>query len=165
MRSKVASYWRGRVLDVFDGRRWWTSSNSTDLVRSRFSPQVWHNQESFGLNNRLRYTQTFFIQQDAPESVFTGYRGVRVIAEAGSLQGQGVKAGDSYQALSAHPRHGIERLRRSEAGWVGSRYLSLPRGGERLRELARQITQEADSDFAKLERIMSYLAVQGKFDP
>lgn len=67
--------------------------------------------------------------------------------------------------LSAHPRHSIERLRRSQAGWVGSRYVALPSDSGRLRELARQITQGADSDFGKLERIMSYLALQGKFDP
>jgi hypothetical protein len=75
VRSKVASYWRDRVLDIFDGRHWRDSSASPDLARSRYSPQVWLNQESFGLNNRLRYTQTFFIQQDAPGAVFTGYRG------------------------------------------------------------------------------------------
>jgi transglutaminase-like putative cysteine protease len=97
--------------------------------------------------------------------VFTGYREVRVIAEAGSLDGPGVKEGDSYQVLSAHPRHSIERLHRSRAGWVGSRYLALPGGPERLRELARQINRGADSDFTKLERIMGYLALQGKFDP
>jgi hypothetical protein len=165
VRSKVASYWRGRALDIFDGRHWRASSASPDLARSRYSPQVWLNQESFGLNNRLRYTQTFFIQQDAPDAVFTGYRGVRVIAEEGSLQGPGVREGDSYQVISAHPKHSIERLRRSRAGWVGSRYLALPGGSGRLQELARRITQGADGDFAKLERIMGYLASQGKFDP
>jgi hypothetical protein len=41
----------------------------------------------------------------------------------------------------------------------------LPGGSEGLRELARRITQGASSDFAKLERIMSYLALQRKFDP
>jgi hypothetical protein len=165
MRSKVASYWRGRALDIYDGRHWRASSASPDLARSRYSPQVWLNQESFGLNNRLRYTQTFFIQQDAPGAVFTGYRGVRVIAEEGSLQGVGVKEGDSYQVISAHPGHSVERLRRSRAGWAGSRYLALPGGSGGLRELARRITQGASSDFAKLERIMGYLATEGKFDP
>jgi hypothetical protein len=103
VRSKVASYWRGRTLDVFHGRHWCNSSNSTDLERSRYSSQVWHNQESFGLNNRLRYTQTFFIQQDVSDAVFTGYRGVRVIAEAGSLQGPRVKAGTPTRCFRPTP--------------------------------------------------------------
>jgi transglutaminase-like putative cysteine protease len=164
VRSKVASYWKGRTLDTFDGRYWRDSNTLSDIARSRSSPQLLVNQESFGLDNRLRYAQTFFIQQDAPDSLFTGYRGVRIVSEEGSLLGPGVRAGDSYRVLSAHPRHSLEGLRRSQAGWVGSRYVVLPPESERLRALAQEITQGATSDFSKVERIMGYLALRGNYD-
>jgi transglutaminase-like putative cysteine protease len=122
------------------------------------------NQESRGLDNRLRYSQTFFIQQDAADSIFTGYRGVRIIAEEGSLRGIGVRAGDSYRVLSAHPRHTLPGLRLSRAGWLGGKYLSLPPNAGRLRELARQITEGSTSDFARMERIMGYLSLQDNYD-
>ena len=103
VRSKVANYWRGRTLNVFDGRHWRNSSNSTDLERSRYSSQVWHNQESFGLNNRLRYTQTLFYPAGRIRRCVHGYRGVRFIAEAGSLQGPGVKAGTPTRCFRPTP--------------------------------------------------------------
>jgi len=164
VRSKVASYWKGRTLDTFDGQYWRTSGPPTDLAPSVNAPGMLINQESRGLDNRLRYSQTFFIQQDVADAIFTGYRGVRIIAEEGSLPGAGVRAGDSYRVLSAHPRHTLEGLRLSQAGWLGSKYLSLPPNSGRLRQLARQITEGSTSDFARMERIMGYLASQDNYD-
>ena len=164
VRSKVASYWKGRTMDTFDGRYWHTSDAPTDLARARNNPGLLFNQESQGLDNRLRYGQIFFIQQDVADAVFTGYRGVRILAEEGSLKGVGVRAGDSYRVLSAHPRHSLEGLREGRAGWLGTKYLELPPGSARLSELARQITQGTTSDFAKVERIMGHLALQGNYD-
>jgi transglutaminase-like putative cysteine protease len=164
VRSKVASYWKGRTLDTFDGRYWRDSNTPSDIARSRSSAHLLVNQESFGLDNRLRYAQTFFIQQDAPNSLFTGYRGIRIVSEEGSPLGAGVHAGDSYRVLSAHPRHSVESLRRSQVGWVGSRYLALPPESGRLRALVGEITQGATSDFAKVEHIMGYLALHGNYD-
>ena len=164
VRSKVASYWKGRTMDTFDGRYWHTSDALTDLARSRNNPGLLINLESRGLDNRLRYGQIFFIQQDVPDAVFTGYRGVRILAEEGSLQGVGVRAGDSYRVLSAHPRHSLEGLREGRAGWLGAKYLELPPGSARLSELARLITQGTTNDFANVERIMGHLALQGNYD-
>ena len=141
VRSKVASYWRGRTLDAFDGRHWRTATTPDALTRSRYSPRVWHDQESWGLDNRLRYSQTFFIQKDQADTVFTGYRGVRIIAEEGSLQGPGVQSGDSYRVLSARPGYSVEELRQGQAGWAGFRYMALPPDSEHLRQLANQVTQ------------------------
>ncbi|MCH8193599.1 MAG: MFS transporter, partial [Planctomycetes bacterium] len=134
VRSKVASYWRGRTLAVFDGRYWRTGNAPEALTRSRFSPQVWYDQESFGLDNRLGYSQTFFIQRDQPDVVFTGYRGVRFIAEEGSLLGAGVRAGDIIVELAGKKieniydyTHAIEALK------IGQKTkIVVQRGRERI---------------------------------
>ena len=169
VRSKVASYWRGSTMDTYDGRYWRESSNSHNLTLSHDSSQLWYNRDAFGLNNRLRYGQTFFIQKDRPGAVYTGYRGLRVIAEEGSLQnaGQatGVRAGDSYRVLSAHPLHTPDGLRESRAEHASPLYLVLPPNSARLRELARRIAEGAEGDFAKVERILVYLDRQQTFDP
>ena len=169
VRSKVASYWRGSTMDAYDGRHWRESSQTHNLTLSNGTARLWYNRESFGLDNRLRYGQTFFIQKDRPGTVFTGYRGVRVIAEEGSLaedgEGTGVRAGDSYRVLSAHPLHYPEGLRESRAEHANPRYLALPPKSARLQELARRITESAESDFAEVERILVYLDRQQTFDP
>ena len=169
VRSKVASYWRGSTMDAYDGRYWRESSQTHDLTLSSGAARLWYNRESFGLDNRLRYGQTFFVQKDRPGEVFTGYRGVRVIAEEGSLEepgeATGVRAGDSYRVLSAHPLHYPDGLRESRAEHTSPRYLVLPRESARLRELARRITEGAESDFAEVERILVYLDRQQTFDP
>jgi protein-glutamine gamma-glutamyltransferase len=164
VRSEVASYWKGRTLDTFDGRYWRASSAPADFAPSRSSAQILVNQESQGLDNRLRYAQTIFVRRDAPHSLYTGYRGVRIIADEGSLQDQGLRAGDSYRVLSAHPRLSVDGLRQIRTGRPGNRYLTLPPDSEPLQALAREITRDAVGDFARLERIMGYLAVWGSFD-
>ena len=173
VRSKVASYWRGSTMDVYDGRYWRESSQTHNLTLYSGASWLWHNRESFGLDNRLRYGQTFFIQKDRPGEVFTGYRGVRVIAEEGSLRATGeetgevtgVRAGDSYRVLSAHPLHTPDGLRESRARHASPRYLDLPPESDRLRELARRITQDAENDFAEVEHILVYLDRQQTFNP
>jgi hypothetical protein len=89
VRSKVASYWRGRVLDIFDGRHWRDSSAPPDLARSRYSPQVWLNQESFGLNNRLRYTQTFLSSKMHPALYLPGTGGCASLLKKALCKEQG----------------------------------------------------------------------------
>ena len=169
VRSKVASYWRGSTMDAYDGRYWRESSQTHNLTLSSGRSRLWYNRESFGLNNRLRYGQTFFIQKDQPRAVFSGYRGLRVIADEDSLvetgEGTGVRAGDSYRVLSVHPLHTPVGLRESRAEHASPRYLVLPPDSARLRELVRRITEGAENDFAEVEGILVYLDRQQTFDP
>ena len=173
VRSQVASYWRGSTMDDYDGRYWRESSQTHNLTLSSGGSLFWDNRESFGLDNSLRYGQTFFIQRDRPGAVYTGYRGVRVIAEEGSLartgevtgKGTGVRAGDSYRVLSAHPLQTPDGLRESRARHPGSRYVVLSPDSARLLELSRRITQGAENDFAKVEHILAYLDSRQTFDP
>ena len=51
VRSKVASYWRGSTMDAYDGRYWRESSQTHDLTLASDGSRLWHNLESFGLDN------------------------------------------------------------------------------------------------------------------
>ncbi len=166
VRSKVSSYWHGRALEYFDDGVWQTDRASTYLTPSTQTVGLWYNRDSLGLDNRILYYQTFYVQQDHPDAVFMGYRPLSVSAEDGSLDELGVLQGNSYRVLSAYPRHNPRRLRR-DSTWVASPHLvSLPPDSERtLRLLAQQITLGAGSDFVAMERIVGYLAREGSFNP
>ena len=164
VRSKVASYWRGQTLENFDGQYWRSDSNPEFVIRSAGGPTVLYNRESRGLDNRIWYHQTYYVQVDHPESVFMGYRGLRIVANEGDLRGLGVKRGDSYRVLSAHPQYSPEKLRLDVSSGSRPRLTDVPRGTGRLRSLARRITAGASSDFEKAERIVSYLAQRTNFD-
>jgi hypothetical protein len=187
VRSKVISYWRGRTLDTFNGRHWRTGGTGSELVPSDQQPGVWFAPESFRLDNQLRYSQTFFIQQDVPDALFLGYRGLRVTGPETALGGaglrpsveavpgippgqsnpraEGLRQGDAYRVVSAYPSFDPEELALDQAAGVERRFTALPAGSERLRELARQITQGADTDFTKAERLAGYLAQRGELRP
>lgn len=164
VRSKVASYWRGQTLETFDGQFWQSDLVPEYLKRSADGPTVLYSRESFGRDNRIWYHQTFYIQEDHSKSLFQGYRGLRIVANEGGLEGLGVKRGESYRVVSALPRYTPERLRRDYKGSSSPRFTEVPPGTGRLRSLARRITEGADGDFEKAERITSYLAQEANFD-
>lgn len=176
VRSRIISYWRGQALESFDGRYWQAGSAAQALVPSQEQPGVWFDPASLRLNSHLRYNQTFFIQQDAPGALFLGYRGLRVSAPELALGGngpvsaaEGLRQGDAYRVVSAHPDFDPEKLALDRAGGPATnnkpRFTQLPAGSERLRELARQVTQGAEGDFAKAERLAGYLAQRGTLRP
>ncbi|MCI0857142.1 MAG: hypothetical protein J4N81_00275 [Chloroflexi bacterium] len=166
VRSKVASYWRGQTLERFDGQNWTSSRTPQFVVRTRDGPTVLLiNRENFGRRNRVRYYQTFFVQEDHPTSVFMGYQGLRIWADKEALKERGVSRGDSYRVLSAHPRYTPERLRNDAARNIDPRLTHLPLGSTRIKNLSRKITEGATSDFERAERIVNFLTQEGKFDP
>lgn len=166
VRTKVTSYWLGRTLENFDGRSWDAQNQSKTLVQSSNREGVWFVQDNLNREFRSLYQQTFYVRQDSPDAIYTGYRALSVSAVAGSLDGTGVTRGSSYRVLSAYPAHSAERLRQ-DSTWVGNHHLILtPLGSQRaLSMLSGQITDGAISDFEKVERIVSYLRQERTFIP
>ena len=166
VRTKVTSYWLGRTLENFDGRSWDAQNQSKTLVQSSNREGVWFVRDNLNREFRSLYQQTFYVRQDSPDAIYTGYRALSVSAVAGSLDGTGATRGSSYRVLSAYPAHSAERLRQ-DSTWVGSHLLILtPLGSQRaLSLLSGQITDGAISDFEKIERIVSYLRQEGNFIP
>ena len=162
VRSKVSSYWRGQTRTRFDGDRW-LPAEAWPLVPIESLEGVWYNRESANLNNSIRYHQTFFIRQDHPQSLFMGYRGFKVTG--GAISGPGVRAGDSYQVVSAQPRDNTQRLNQDRAMVLDPEYISLPPGLDAdLHKIALQLGQGTETDFQRLERIVGYVAGSAQYD-
>ena len=166
VRTKVTSYWLGRTLEIFDGRSWHAQDQPKHLVQSSNRDGVWFVQDNLNREFRALYQQTFYLRQDSPKAIYTGYRAMSVSAVAGSLDGTGAIKGSSYRVLSAYPAHSAERLRQ-DSTWVSNRYLILtPPGSQRaLSLMSSQITSGADNDFERVERILNYLRQNGSFNP
>ena len=166
VRTKVTSYWLGRTLDSFDGRSWDTFKQPKHLVQASNQDGVWFVQDNLNREFRALYQQTFYLQQDSPNAIYTGYRAMSVSTISGSVDGTGASRDSSYRVLSAYPVHNVESLR-GDSTWVGSRQLVATPPGSRidLFRLASQITHGADSDFERVERIVGYARQNGDFVP
>ena len=166
VRSKVASYWRGRTLSFFDGQRWLPETGSGPWVPLENQGGSFFNRESRNLDNSVRYHQDFFIRQDHPNSVSMGYRGLKLAAGGGGLIGSSVHQGDSYRVVSAQPRDNPQRLRNDHTVVTDLRFLLLPAEmSGRLKGMTMRITQGSGTDFQRLERIVAYLVRETGYEP
>ena len=166
VRTKVTSYWRGRTLEHFLGETWRTDISPKYLVPSTTKPGEWYDRDNLNRGSGPLYQQTFYVQGEDLDAIITGYRSLNIKTLDGSLNRAGVERGTTYQVLSAYPEHDANGLRR-DSTWVAGRHLvSIPTtfGGELLL-LAGRIIDGAASDFEKIERIVSYLRQEGKFNP
>ena len=129
----------------------------------------WYNRESANLDNSIRYHQTFFVRLDHPQSIFMGYRGLKVIDSSdssNSIDGMGVRGGDSYQVVSAQPRDDPQRLNQDYTTPISPEYMRLsPELDGDLRKIAGKLSQGAATDFQRLERIVGYIAANTRYDP
>ena len=166
VRTKVAGYWLGRTLEHYDGRSWNVQNQSKPLVQSSNQDGVWFVQDNLNREFRALYQLTFYVRQDSPDAIYTGYRAMSVSALGGSVDGTGATRNSSYRVLSAYPAHSAERLGQ-DSTWVGSRHLILTPSDSRkaLSLLSSQITDGAISDFEKVERIVGYLRQKRDFIP
>ena len=85
VRSSVASYWRGRTLEHFDGESWSAGSTSNDWVPSENREGVWFNKANLNRRSQALYQQTFYIRQDDLDSIYTEYSVLRISALDGSV--------------------------------------------------------------------------------
>ncbi len=162
VRTKIASYWRGRTLHRFDGQSWDADSALTNLAPSRIRDGIWINRANINRSNRALYQQTFYIREGDPDATFTGYNSLSVEDLSGSLDGVGVESGATYRVLSAYPSHNPQRLRRDSTWAADRRFLETPPGFAKwLFPLAEQITDGAVNDFEKVERIVGFLRRDG----
>lgn len=154
VRSPVVSYWRGQVFETFDGTRWSPGHNRGPSRGAAYRAE-----------DQLRYTQTFFINQDSPESTFMGYHGVDVRSPEDAVYRRSLGKGTSYQVVSVDPQLVPEALRhdRTPRG-LDAQYYMVPASAHRLYGLAGRIVAGAETDFDRVVRIVDYLRRNGEYD-
>ena len=154
VRSPVASYWRGRVFDAFDGRTWTPDETSVLGISGR---------RSF-VTNAVRYTQTFFTPQAQPEEVYMGYQGLEVISPEGPRSRKPFGNGFSYRVVSAQPDLNPEKLRLDRPGLADASYRRVPSSMDWLEGLARRVTDGSRDSFGKAVDIVEHLRHEGRYD-
>jgi len=158
VRSNVASYWRGLVMEDFQDNRWFVNDLNNKMIESENYKGTWFNQENDFSSANLNYRQTFFLRGDDELPMVTGYRALQVVANDKQTDDALLASGASYRVISAVPRHTPDRLRSDTSEGLAPELTVLPQGMEQgLSDLADRIVAGASSDFEKLGRIISHL--------
>lgn len=173
VRSPLASYWRGLILDEYDGRGWKPSKESSHFVINRWGRLRFEDappwSESVG-----NYVQTFFPRVTQPDAVFTGYSAAHTIIAtrpSGFGMGQKVRSGledlrsvESYRVVSAVPALTPSLLRGDFADRSYLFGLSGPRVPARVRQLAEAIVADAPTDYDRAARLERFLLTNYTYD-
>lgn len=163
-------YWRGRVYDYFAKDQWYT----TGTTRQEYSPQnpapaIEQNAGGTPAHFIFNAGESRFALLYAPQQLVWASRGGSFLAApAGEKKdvfswsaSPTLLPGETYQVDSVLSNPNIEQLR--EAGteypaWVTETYLQLPADfSARIRELAEEITAEAETPYDKAGAITRYL--------
>ncbi len=158
VRSSVASYWRGLVLEDFDGERWSVKNLNNKMIESPSNKGTWYNLENNFSNASVNYRQTFFLRGADELPMVTGYRSLFVMVNDEQTDKALLASGASYRVISSVPKHTPDQLRLDTSVGLAPELTFIPGAMEqRLTELAQNIVAGSSSDFEKLGRIISYL--------
>jgi transglutaminase-like putative cysteine protease len=163
-------YWRGRVYDYFAKDQWYT----TGTTRQEYSPQnpvPGIEQNAGGTLSRFIFNagESRFALLYAPQQLVWASRGGSYLAApAGEKKdvfswsaSPTLLPGETYQVDSVLSNPNIEQLRQAGTeypAWVTETYLQLPAEfSPRIRELAEEITAEAETPYDKAGAITRYL--------
>ena len=173
VRSPLASYWRGQILDVYDGKGWSSSVGAIQVVEDRVG-RLWFADAPTRTGGDATYVQSFFLKVSQPDALFTGYSPGRLvlpdIAEAEDLKAglndsvQLLRQAGSYRTVSTVPQLTPEALRRD---WVDRSYLrglDLPDVPLRVHALAMSIVAGAASDYDQAVRLERFLLNNYDYD-
>ena len=173
VRSPLASFWRGQVLEEYDGRGWKRSDSVSQievdrLGRLRFSDTV---PAGLGLG---RYVQTFSPQVTQADAVFTGYSpGYVALLNAPGALGFSTGVPQSIEQLREATRYSVTsavpNLKPDQLvfDFVDSAYAETQEPvvvPQRVEDLANEIVAGSTSDFQKAARLEQYLLVNFRYD-
>ncbi len=173
VRSPLASYWRGIVLEEYDGKGWTVSDGALNFVADNEGRLIFGDAPARNATTR-NYVQSFFLQVPQPDAAFTGYSPGRVLlddpANEGDLYDRAFDNLDrlytatSYRVVSAVPTLRPEALRRDS---VDPDYLDAfdtPDTSDRVSLLVRQIVDGASSQYDMAVRLERFLLNNFKYD-
>jgi len=168
VRSSAPAMLRGMIFDHYDGVTW--SQPSEDPVPLDGTPPYFYPVEQRSLGPRAEVSQTFYIEAEQPNAIFSAaypdrifYEGgVAVDALGGLRTGGTLSEGTVYSVVASRGAATPEQLRKlgaPEAPETLSRYLEVPSSvPKRVRSLARRITASAGTTYDKVKAIEDYMA-------
>lgn len=174
VRSPAWSYWRSHAFDMYDGRRWSQSRQQSTDIPFRGNT-TYHLQDAPAGSEP--FVQTFFIQQEMPNLIFTGgipidlyvaANGITVDYTGGIRVGSVLEKGMIYSVVSTPQDFPAEALRATSTGYpaeITELYLQLPSTvTERTRALAVEISGDAPTQYDKVIAIRNYLMETYPYD-
>ncbi|GAB4509008.1 MAG: hypothetical protein OHK0046_03170 [Anaerolineae bacterium] len=171
--SPVWSYWRGYAYDTYDGRGWRQSRTVLDTIDPRWRANFVLDEDYDGPT----FTQSFYIQQDMPNVLWTGGEPIEVFFPSEEIAldvtdgiriGQKLDKGMIYSVVSKPVN--IDPVRLQSAGTaypdeITAVYLQLPETiTERTRALAQDITAGLQTPYDKVIAIRDHLLTTYPYD-
>lgn len=168
VRASAPAMWKGIIFNEYDGVGWNAEEND-DAVPLEGSPPYFYPTEFRSLGPRATVSQTFYVETEQPSVLFAAgqpdtiwYDGTVSLDELGGLRLPAtLTEGVVYSIVSSRGAASEQELRSipHEVPEHMERYLELPDTvTERTRELAKQITKDATTDYDRVKAIESWLA-------
>lgn len=175
VRSSDAAMYRGIIFDKYDGVAW--EGDQGDPVQfSDEEPPYGYPLEHRSLGPRAIGTQTFYIEREQPNVVFSGGQpdsvwiegSVSIDANGGLRTGSTLAPETVYSVVSSRGSASPDELRalpEEEAPDTYDKYLQVPSSvPARVGELAERLTRNAPTRYDKVKAIEEWLAQNFLYD-
>lgn len=179
VRSPAWSYWRSHAFDVYDGRSWSQADidQRTITRRRRRDIGFFVKPPSYGYSLRGTFVQSYYIVSPLPNIVLTAGDPVMVYVAANDIAldhtgairvGEPMRPGMYYSVASLPQRFADDSLRDASTDYpydITALNLQLPDNiSQRVRDLAVEITQSAETPYDKAIAIRDYLMATYPYD-
>lgn len=168
VRSSAPAMWKANIFDTYTGDEW-TGDTSEDVTRLGDVPPIHYPPEFRSLGPRQTISQTFYIEREQANVVFAAGQpdalwlegGVNIDRLGGLRLDSTLTPGTVYSVVSTRGAAAPQQLRSLPQKPVGEglqNYLQLPADlPERVRDLARDITDGATNDYDRVKAIEAYM--------
>lgn len=175
VRASAAAMYRGIIFDEYDGVAW-IGDDSEPTIISDEDPPYSYPFEFRSLGPRATVTQTFYVEREQPNVVFSGGQpdsvwidGTVGVDTNGALRTGGTLGVDTvYSVIASRGAATPDQLRglpERETPEPLQKYLQVPvTVPPRVEELARRITADAPTRYDKVKAIETWLAENFRYD-
>lgn len=169
VRASAPAFYRGIIFDNYDGRAWY-APDEEPVPLGESDPPYGYPLEHRSLGPRSIVTQTFYVEREQPNVVFSGGQpdsvwidGTLSVDENGGLRTGGTLSPESvYSVVSSRGAATPDQLRslpEEEAPPKFDKYLQIPDSvPPRVHDLAERLTRDAPTRYDKIKAIEEWLA-------
>jgi transglutaminase-like putative cysteine protease len=183
VKSQEPTPYRGVVFDEYNGKGWEISTgddeDSLETLRSdgpRYDLFAARNTEpNQGASRQV--AQIFYVERDSSNVIFGAFRpetlyfpasGIKVDPYNSLRAPYEIPEGSTYSVISQVPNASAEQLRAAGTNYpeqITDKYLGLPSSGqERTRELARELTKDAENPYDAVVALNEHLKNNYPYD-